>query len=180
MQSDRRIPSLHLAGLGRRFVAGLLDLAVASGLVAAVFGGWAAFVHVELPRWTGIWWDWLLQIPHVPDPYLMVGAGLSVLVALAVLCYVSVLWQGSPGQRLLGLKVVDPAGRPPGWGRWVARFVALTFSFGYLLLGVLWIAFDRLHQGWHDKLAGTFVVLSSAPGSLQVRWLRRGVASAGD
>ena len=36
--------------------------------------------------------------------------------------------------------------------------------FGYLLsvipfgLGLLWVAFDKKKQGWHDKMSGTIVV----------------------
>jgi len=26
------------------------------------------------------------------------------------------------------------------------------------LLGLVWVAFDRRKQGWHDKLAGTVVI----------------------
>jgi uncharacterized RDD family membrane protein YckC len=29
-----------------------------------------------------------------------------------------------------------------------------------LLLGLVWAAFDGRKQGWHDKLAGTFVTRS--------------------
>jgi len=27
-----------------------------------------------------------------------------------------------------------------------------------LFLGIVWVAFDRRKQGWHEKLAGTVVV----------------------
>jgi uncharacterized RDD family membrane protein YckC len=27
------------------------------------------------------------------------------------------------------------------------------------MLGFIWIAFDKRKQGWHDKLAGTVVIL---------------------
>jgi uncharacterized RDD family membrane protein YckC len=36
--------------------------------------------------------------------------------------------------------------------------VGLIISFAILLLGVIWVAFDRRKQGWHDKIAGTVVV----------------------
>jgi uncharacterized RDD family membrane protein YckC len=31
-------------------------------------------------------------------------------------------------------------------------------SFSVLFLGVIWVAFDAEKQGWHDKIARTFVV----------------------
>jgi uncharacterized RDD family membrane protein YckC len=27
-----------------------------------------------------------------------------------------------------------------------------------LFLGLIWVAFDAQKQGWHDKIAGTYVV----------------------
>jgi len=41
--------------------------------------------------------------------------------------------------------------------------------FGYFLasiplgLGLLWVAFDKRKQGWHDKLAGTVVIRETRP-----------------
>ena len=31
-------------------------------------------------------------------------------------------------------------------------------SFAIFFHGVIWIAFDKDKQGWHDKVAGTYVV----------------------
>jgi uncharacterized RDD family membrane protein YckC len=63
----------------------------------------------------------------------------------------------TPGMMLLGVRVVKANGDPPGVRRSIIR------AFGYwvsavLLLGFAWIALDRRSQGFHDKLAGTFVV----------------------
>jgi uncharacterized RDD family membrane protein YckC len=38
--------------------------------------------------------------------------------------------------------------------RYLAYFPAILFG----LLGVIWVAFDKRKQGWHDKLARTLVV----------------------
>ena len=38
------------------------------------------------------------------------------------------------------------------------RYVGLIISFAVILLGVIWVAFDSRKQGWHDKIAKTFVV----------------------
>jgi uncharacterized RDD family membrane protein YckC len=34
----------------------------------------------------------------------------------------------------------------------------LVISVIVLLIGVIWAAFDANKQGWHDKIAGTYVV----------------------
>jgi len=38
------------------------------------------------------------------------------------------------------------------------RYLGLFVSFLVLLIGVIWVAFDADKQGWHDKIAGTYVI----------------------
>jgi uncharacterized RDD family membrane protein YckC len=38
------------------------------------------------------------------------------------------------------------------------RYVGLFVSFIRIFIGVIWVAFDADKQGWHDKIAGTYVV----------------------
>ena len=74
--------------------------------------------------------------------------------------YSAVFWVlvgRTPGKAALGLRVVRVDGRPIGWGTSVTRAVGYAVS-SILMLGFAWIAVDRRHQGFHDKLARTFVV----------------------
>ncbi len=78
------------------------------------------------------------------------------------LAYFVILWSkfgGTLGQRMLGLHVVDAAtGRNIGIGRAIGRFVGYVISGIALDIGFIWVAFDTRKQGWHDKIASTFVV----------------------
>jgi uncharacterized RDD family membrane protein YckC len=78
------------------------------------------------------------------------------------LLYFVILWSqlgGTFGQRLLGLHVVDAAtGQNIGIGRALGRFVGYVISTIALDIGLIWAAFDPRKQGWHDKIASTFVV----------------------
>ena len=38
------------------------------------------------------------------------------------------------------------------------RYVGIIISIIPLFLGLIWAAFDSRKQGWHDKIAGTYVV----------------------
>ena len=69
-------------------------------------------------------------------------------------------WRGqTPGKMALGLRIVRAEdGGPIDIGRAVLRYVGLVISFAVLLLGVIWVGFDPRRQGWHDKIAGTFVI----------------------
>ena len=58
---------------------------------------------------------------------------------------------------LLGIRVVTVTGDPPGIGRSSIRAVGYWIS-AILMLGFAWIAVDERRQGFHDKLARTFVI----------------------
>jgi len=54
----------------------------------------------------------------------------------------------------IGVRMDD---RAVGWGTSIARAAGYAVS-SILMIGFIWIAVDRRHQGFHDKLARTFVV----------------------
>lgn len=67
--------------------------------------------------------------------------------------------QATPGKILLSLKILDEAtGKPMSLRQSVIRYVGYFLSAFFLMLGFIWIAFDKKKQGWHDKLAKTVVV----------------------
>jgi uncharacterized RDD family membrane protein YckC len=64
----------------------------------------------------------------------------------------------TPGKALLGLRVVRTDGRPVNLGRAVLRLIAYLIAALPLFLGFIWILFDNRRQGWHDKIARTYVI----------------------
>jgi len=69
-------------------------------------------------------------------------------------------WRSAtPGKLLLGMKIVDAEtlGKVSN-GRLALRYLGYYVSTFGLLLGFLWVAWDKKKQGWHDKIAGTVVV----------------------
>ena len=81
-----------------------------------------------------------------------------VLPAIAVIIF----WirkQATPGKMAVSAKIVDAAsGNPPSAGQCIGRYFAYFVAGLPLGLGILWVAFDKRKQGWHDKLARTVVV----------------------
>jgi len=65
----------------------------------------------------------------------------------------------TPGKMVVGAEIVDAKtlGKP-STGQLIVRYIGYYISSFVLLLGFLWVAFDRRKQGWHDKIAGTLVV----------------------
>jgi len=91
--------------------------------------------------------------------------GLQTLVALVYYSY----FEGSTGQtigkRALGIRVVDAGagdGRPIGFGRAAIRYLMSLVSGFALLLGYLWMLWDRERQTWHDKVSNAYVVPADA------------------
>ena len=84
--------------------------------------------------------------------------------ALLSLVYFGLFWSKTGGgqtvgMRFLGLRVVGTDGHLISFGTALIRWLGLVLSFSILLLGVIWIAFDPEKQGWHDKIARTYVTL---------------------
>ena len=90
--------------------------------------------------------------------------GLQSLIELIVsLGYFVYFWSASGGgqtvgMRALKIKVVKTDGSQLDYGGAVLRYVGLLVSFIVVFIGVIWVAFDPNKQGWHDKIASTYVV----------------------
>jgi uncharacterized RDD family membrane protein YckC len=104
----------------------------------------------------------LIQIIQAAmQPHLPLFAAVYVSLLLAALLYRPVchaVWGKTLGKKMVGLRVITIAGEPIGFGRALARTLALSISLAPLGLGCLWAAWSRHKQGWHDKLAGTYVI----------------------
>ena len=71
------------------------------------------------------------------------------------------LWNSlgwSPAKRIIGLRIVDSAGNPPGWRRGLGRTAASFISGIALGLGYIAAAWHPEKRTWHDRIAGTWVV----------------------
>ena len=65
----------------------------------------------------------------------------------------------TPGKMATKLTIVDAkTGCKPSTGQFIGRYLGYFVSTIPFFLGIIWVAFDRRKQGWHDKLAGTVVI----------------------
>ena len=72
--------------------------------------------------------------------------------------------QATPGKMAISARIVDAkTGLPASDAQLITRYIGYFISAIPLCLGLIWVAFDRRKQGWHDKLAGTVVVRNTAP-----------------
>ena len=68
------------------------------------------------------------------------------------------LWGRTPGKWVAGIVVVDSDGRTPGPAAIPREMIGRFISAMAVGIGLAWMVFDPKRQGWHDKIAGTFVV----------------------
>lgn len=144
------------AALWRRALSQLLDLAVLGAVVggllfvlAGAMGGKAAPAGLE-------GFDaFLFRLRPIAIP----SVAIAVLCALAYTTLGAFLLNGRTlGRLLLGIRLVDSSGRPPGLGRSVLRAGFALASFVFFLAGFWLSLFDRRGQTLHDKLTRTFVI----------------------
>ena len=123
------------ANFGERLVAALIDgvgLAVIQFVLAAIIGG--------------------------------AGRGLGLLLSLGYFTY----FEGSPsgqtfGKKTMNIRVIDTnSGASIGYGRAAIRWLMKIVSGLACLIGYLWMLWDKEKQTWHDKVAGSYVVPTSA------------------
>lgn len=86
----------------------------------------------------------------------------SIIVYVIISGFYFTLFYGSTGQsigkKIMGLKVVSAAGGAMTYKKAFIRYIGYLISEIPLFLGFIWIAFDKDKQGWHDKIAKTYVV----------------------
>lgn len=63
------------------------------------------------------------------------------------------------GKMLLGIRVISADGKQVGLWESFMRWVGYYISAVFLFAGFMWSIFDPDSQAWHDKIAGTYVVI---------------------
>lgn len=140
-------PPTRYAGLATRVLAFAADAAVINVV------GWFVALVISLG----------LSLIGIPDGVTDVLIAIGSLIGLLwTVSYFAFFWSTTgqtPGNRLLGIRVIDArTGLPPRPRRAVRRFFCLILAAIPLCLGFLWILVDDRRRGWHDKLARTVVV----------------------
>jgi len=105
----------------------------------------------------------LLDGPQILDPdytgFSPMGLVIQVVLPIVGVILFWVYRSATPGKILLNLKIVDAdTGGKPSTGKFVLRYIGYILSTVALLIGFIWVAFDKRKQSWHDKLSNTVVI----------------------
>lgn len=143
--SDQAAPAY--VGFWARVGASLIDtimiMIITVPLLLAVYGG-QYFASTEMLLGP---WDFLISYV------------LPAVLVIAFWCYRS----ATPGKMAIGAKIIDArTGDTPSTTQYVIRYFGYFVSTIVFMLGLIWVAFDKRKQGWHDKMAGTVVVKSAS------------------
>jgi uncharacterized RDD family membrane protein YckC len=118
-------------------------------LALAIDAAWV--LGVSLP------WMWWASAPGDFGPTWAWFGGVLLLSLGAVPCWLGL--GGTPGQLLLGQRVVDDRGQPRLQARQaLLRWAAAWATAASLLYAPLWRHTGREPRAWHDRLSGTTVV----------------------
>jgi uncharacterized RDD family membrane protein YckC len=129
---------MEYAGFWIRFVAELVDLLI---IVTPLF-----FVTILTGIIGTIGEDLFFYCVIVP-------AGLIYQVGMLT------KFSATLGKMTVGIKVISGASQKLSIGQILLReIVGKGFLSNIMYLGYIWVAFDEKKQGWHDKIAGTYVV----------------------
>lgn len=134
-------PSIEKAGAGARFGSYLID-----SIILGVLGFTVGFVSALA------FLDVVDELEHMLD-------FLGILISMGYFTYFFGNGQ-TPGMKAMNIKLCGtdatyPIGHVKGFLRWIGMVIS-GLAIG---LGFLWILIDKNKQGWHDKIAGTYVVL---------------------
>lgn len=129
------------AGFWIRFAASIIDTIILMIIFTPIGFLFASEADMQNPfAWTTT--DWIMQV---------------VSLVFVIFCWVQ--FAGTPGKRLLKLKVLDEAtGNKLSIGQAILRYIGYIPSTLVFFLGYFWMIWDGKKQGWHDKIAKSVVV----------------------
>ena len=87
-----------------------------------------------------------------------VGGGLNLLIGVVYFVYFWTNGGQTIGFKATNLHIVKTDGSPMTISDGIIRYIGLIISFVVIGLGVMWVGWDANKQGWHDKMAHTYVV----------------------
>lgn len=151
------------AGFWRRFVAYTID----NIIINFIFFFFTiiittAFVFGSISGNSRAWLTDLTDPSRIASMTLGIGV-IYLILSIAYFTYFHGINGRTPGKMLLGLQVLSAEGAPINFG------ISFLRAVGYLVsnllfifpLGFIWAAFDKRKQAWHDKIAGTVVIIRS-------------------
>ncbi len=140
--------TIQVIGVGRRLVAVIIDYIILFLILSVVTVG-ISFIAI-------------LVVDVAASTKTLINLLTQCLRLLIVGTYFVIFWVANGGQTLgkmaMGIKVVMIDGSSITTGKAILRFIGYIAGGFIMWVGFIWAAFDEKRQGWHDKMAKTYVV----------------------
>lgn len=146
----------HLAARGKRLLAYLIDILPIILLIFVIFYSFLGFDEI-LGNYLSRGDDIEPRIVFLKQRNWIRDISFVIWIAYGTVMEASSM-QGTFGKNAMGIKVIDANGNRLSPIKSTARNLCKIISYIVILLGFVWILFDKKKQGWHDKLNNTFVV----------------------
>ena len=149
------------AGFWRRLVAFMIDSTMVTIIFVVLCGiAGLAFFFGAMSANNGALLNDLVKPKGFSSVVLLV-LGFYITINIAYFTYFHGTAGRTPGKMLLGLQVYCTDGTEVSFGIAFLRAVGYLVSslLGTFPLGFIWAAFDKKKQAWHDKIAGTVVII---------------------
>jgi uncharacterized RDD family membrane protein YckC len=100
--------------------------------------------------------------------FLLLGVVINFVLFYAYFIFFWMLVGQTPGKMVMGVRIVSTNGRPISFFQSIRRLIGYWISMIVLFMGFLWVLISDTRQGWHDKIANTYVIYSwEAQGSFK-------------
>jgi len=153
---DFQTPNLvgHYAGFTSRAVAFTIDAMIMSSMLLAI--PWLLQLIIETIQLNLVFVNFAFSINKV-----IVFLTSIVFRFIFLYSYYTFFWffaGQTPGKSLTGVRVIRTDGKRVGPLRSLLRMIGYAISVLLLGIGFFWVLIDDRRQGFHDKIAGTYVV----------------------
>lgn len=134
------------ATVGQRFIALIIDSVIVNIITSVLL-------------WPLNFSLWRYGVEGHYDLRFGLSGGLNWLI-LGIYALLSTMYLGNTiGKKIMRLRVVNLDGSRPTINTYVQRYIIGYVVSGVVFtLGFIWALFDPQKQGWHDRIANTYVV----------------------
>lgn len=85
--------------------------------------------------------------------------GIFILIPILYFILFWKFFDATPGKMILKIKIISTDDKTElSWKNVLLRYLGYIVSALVIFIGFFWIGFNKRKQGWHDKIAKTFVV----------------------
>lgn len=154
------VKKVRYAGFGARMLASILD-SIAVAIVLYPFAGLFNSIY-NSNEFLMLLQQGQTLSPEQMQEFISRQIGSIAYQNCIMSIFVLIFWMflaATPGKLILRMKIVDAKTLGQvSRGNFFIRYFGYFVSLLPLGAGFIWIHYDKRHQGWHDKMAGTVVI----------------------